>query len=818
VTGAAALGKEVKSMTLRIVASLALVLAAGALAGCGKHQNGQLIGNQLPVIQLSFAPAEGSTEYYSRRLNWFAFDPDGQVTGYQYAVDPTPGGDTTWVETTSSEVSLFFRSPNPQTGPSSGVQISLGFHTFVVKARDNLGALSPPAFVSFNSRTVAPATSIIVPLASASIASTTPSLTITWRGEDVDGVLTQKPIKYKYKLAPASEVINPQSGATVNQQVQQYFGQDAATFFATWDSVPGDTTFKDFSGLTAGTVYFFAVVAFDEAGAYEPNFVVGSNVLRFRPSLDRLGPEITVFNEFFVRKQSFGGIDPTRFVRLEIPADNAVTFNWFAEPPAGAAGTVITGYRWALDIDDISNEDDREDDNDFKHWSPWSAEETSATIGPFAGSTDTLITHNFYVEAQDNIHFISLFAIQLTIVKPTFKNPLLVVDDENDTVSQTGRGFIGSYPMEAEADSFYFARGGFGDSIGIQWANNPDAISTPGMFADFAFDTIDYYHSYPNEGILLSKLADYRVVAWFTDNATANRNTAKFGSSDHMPAIRFINSISQLNTLAVYLRQNGKAWLFGEGMTQAVANGFVSRFNQSGAQSPFTTGEDAQDDILQLGNFLYDFIHLRSEVRTAGTSNQTSTFRQQMHSCIPYLPAFRCTSPPPTFSRTCDPRIGPTAEENVEKWGALPQLTIRAYRGLLQSNPDERRYYPTFVISQPLFITEGVGTAAVSVLDTLYINAAVNYDPNRTRIPPSDGFPNALYYHGSAHGEVVWFGFPMHFFEVDQARLTTKIVLQNLGLTPAAPGAPRGAHAPALDSGGRVIADIGFYDPRRKTR
>jgi hypothetical protein len=371
--------------------------------------------------------------------------------------------------------------------------------------------------------------------------------------------------------------------------------------------------------------------------------------------------------------------------------------------------------------------------------------------------------------------------------------------------------------MEAEADSFYYAVGGMADSIGILWGGNPNAESTRGMFADFAFDTLDYYNGYPNEGILLSDLARYKVVAWYSDRNSGNLNAAKFGSPNPMTAMRFINSVNQLNTLAVYLRQNGKAWLFGEGVTQAIANGFVSKIPGANAQVPFTTGEDVQDDILQLGNFLYDFIHLRSEVSTAGTSNVTSTFRQQMHSAIPYLPSFRCTSPPPTQGRTCDPRIGPTAERNVADWGGLPLLVVGGYRDQAPVAND-RRYWPTYVVTQPLFVTEAVGGQAVPVLDTLFINGALFYDANRTRIPPSDGFPNALHYRGSDHGELVWFGFPMHFFPQDDARTTARIVLENLGLTPATSGRRGASPFRSATSGMRVVADGNTYDSRRIKR
>ena len=211
----------------------------------------------------------------------------------------------------------------------------------------------------------------------------------------------------------------------------------SVNFFASWDSVSGDTTSKFYEGLTPKTVYFFAIVAFDEAGAYEPRFNLDSNVLEFRPTLDKLGPDITVFNEFFQRTQSTGGIslNPSRIYSLEFPADTPIRFNWFAVADVGA---IITGYRWAVDIEgqDISNETPRRDDGDFSHWSNYSLNEVNATIGPFRGSVDSTITHFFYLEARDNLGFVSLFTIRLRIVKPSFDRPLLVVDDMYGTIAK----------------------------------------------------------------------------------------------------------------------------------------------------------------------------------------------------------------------------------------------------------------------------------------------------------------------------------------------------------------------------------------------
>jgi hypothetical protein len=809
----------------RIVGALLLL---PVLAGCG-HKVGTEPINLRPQVELSNAPPEGTEEFYSVRINWFASDPDGQVVRFIYATDPPVQGDTTWVETRSSEITVFFRSPGPNDPlpPVGQVIISRGYHTFVVKAIDNEGAPSAPATRSFTSRTTAPSTVIQAPRPThQQPVSTTPSVTISWLGQDPDGVISQKPIKYKFKLV-SSDIINPANPQGVTQQqVQDYFGADAVNFFATWDSVPGDTTFKFYEGLTPQTIYFFAVVAFDEAGAFEPRFNLDSNVLQFRPTLAKLGPDITVFNEFFARTQSTGGISivSSRIYTLEFPADQPIKFNWFAVADVGA---IVTGYRWALDIEgqDISNETPRTDDSDFKHWSAYSLNETSTIIGPFAGSLDSTITHFFYLEARDNLGFVSLFTIRLRIVKPRFDLSLLVVDDMYGTLTgKTAAGrvpLLNPYPMEAEQDSFHFAVGGFPDSMRILGdpGGDPNAISRPGMFSGFDYDTLDYKF-YPNESILLEKLSRYRVVAWYTDNSSAGRTGSKFGSTNPRTGIRLLNTINQLNTFAVYLKQDGKAWLFGDGITTAIANGYYSRISiSSSPRIPYTSGDDARNDILREGNFLYDFPHLRSQLNTAGTVlNSFLTINQQMQACIPYLPEFATVpygSPPPP-DRSLDPRVGPSSERNLPRWAGLPRLTLTDYRSA-NVNPAQRSINLTWIIDQPLFVTEGTGAGFHSTLDTLYLCQAKVYDPNHVQTPPSDGFPNAIDYHGEDNGEVVWFGFPMYFFDLDKARTVAGIVLRNLGEVPSTAPNP-GAHAFVSSDAPREIDWGATIDERRKSR
>ena len=813
--------RAVKTGLLPALALVALVAAAG----CGKNGAGILVEPKRPTVEITFAPIENDSVSYSVRINWVGSDSDGQVVGFQYAVDPpadpSPGNDTVWVDTQSSEVALLFPSRRPRTplAPPGTIIPSSDYHTFVIRAIDNDGLRSAPEFQSFTSFTIAPSTLITVPDGTEQLSvGTTPSVTIEWQGSDPDG--TQGPVKYKFKLVTSNDV-NPSDPTSITSGlIQQYFEADAVDFFASWDSVSGDTTSRFFEGLTPGTRYFFAVVAFDEAGAYEPRFNRNSNVLDFTPTLDKLGPRITVFNEFFAREQRVGGVSlaESRIVKLEFPADAQIVFNWAASPPQ--EGALITGYRWAVDIagQNILDETPRTDDNDVNHWSTWSLNETSARIGPFTATPESTTTHYFYLEARDNLGFLSLFTIRLTIVKPSFASPLLVIDDLYGTPTQNKLNpafpgeinLAGSYPIEAEADSFYYAVGGKPDSLYIR-SGTPGATSLPGVFADYAPDTLDY-RFYPVDGVDLSKLADYKVVCWYTDGQSASRNGSKFGSVSPMTGIRAINSVNRLNTLAVYLRQGGSCWLFGEGTTTAIANGYWSRIGTV-PRLPYTSGEDRAQNVLFPGNFLYDFVHLRSELSTAGAATFAAT---QLRSCIPYLPEF--AGPASDADRSLDPRIdarqGAGAERTRINWPDLPRLTITGYRGAVASPGING----TFVIKLPNQITFGPPNF-IPAMDTLYLFQARQYDPTHIYAPnDGDGYPNAIHYYGPDNGpnsELVWFGFPLHFFDRTQVKQVVDAVMRNLGVPRAVP-AERGAH-PHEREGARIV-DAGETIEARATQ
>jgi len=522
----------------------------------------------------------------------------------------------------------------------------------------------------------------------------------------------------------------------------------------------------------------FAVVARDEAGAYEARFLLDANVLAFKPTQATLGPAITVTNQFFTLTQRSGGIStsPDRIADMECPPNVVLNCHWSSTP---TQGTNLAGFRWAIDLADgnVTNEDPRSDDADIHHWSNWSLDETQTAMGPYRGSVDTTATHFLYVEAMDQVGFVSLFTLRVRIIVGRFDKSLLVIDDMYGQLASTVSTF--PYPTEAEQDTFHFAVGGFPDAL-------VGGISRPGAFAGFAYDTLDYQFS-GLRGISLAQLGRYKVIAWYTDNFSSGAGgDLQFGTNRPATAIRYVNTQGRLNTLAAYLAQGGKVFLFGDGIAPAIANGFFSTTTSSGVPFiPYSTSPTpTRNYVLRPGCFLYDFLHIQSELNTAGKGD-TDPFSkgERLVGAIPYLPEF--AGPATQADRTFDPRIGPAAQRTAARWEGLPRFTLANYRGA-NADPTQRALSQTWYVSKPLFVTEGQGPATESVMDTLYLLQAKDYSLDPTGAA-SDGKPNALDYHGSNSGEIVWFGFPLYYFELDQARQAVSTVLRNLGVPPRAP-------------------------------
>jgi hypothetical protein len=687
--------------------------------------------------------------------------------------------------------------------------VSTDFHVFVIKAIDNGGLPSAPVHRAFTSYTVAPLTQITSPLPSRFTPAVVPiSFQVDWEGIDEDGVTSSLPTHYKHRLASVLEIqdaLGLGSAMPTLADLHGFFSMGAPAF-ADWDSVPGNSPLANVEGLTPGQHYYFAVVAFDEAGAYEPRFLADNNLLHAYTSTTLRPPLITAYNEFFSRTQVAGGLnlDPSRWIRLEIPPDLPIVINWTADP--GAPGTFVTDYRWVLDpVDgDWTDETPRQDENDVNRWSDWSIDENRAVLGPFYAPQGEPQYRYLYIQARDNIGTLSMMVIELEVIQPSFAKPLLVVDDFRgppDRVSgTTSHQPFGAFPTEAILDSLMHARGG------MPWQYQPlgRTTSDPGMFAGFDHDSLDS-RFFPFNGLPLSVISEYQAVVWFTSAEDAGRRGGKFTSNDPMSALRFVNTIGELNTLAVYSEMGGMVWLFGDGVCLAVANGYVSRYpGQAFASFPYKSDGEGPSatSILWPGNFLYDFLHARSQIDL--NTDGFFTADKELVDMIPYLPKHRTPGAPwppvpgetPPRGPTDDPRVGPSADRNLDPiqsaggWGIpaisqdLPMLTITT------EWPDWPREIPTSLdgisyVSLPNYILEDhdgdPGTPMVSRMDTLYLMRAVKEVISTSPGNP-DGKPVFFFYWGEDNGPVAWTSVNIWMFERTQLRSLAEIVLSKFGM------------------------------------
>jgi hypothetical protein len=604
---------------VRIGALPLLLVAVLAAAGCSKELRVGGITNQLPEVTVTQAPRDsnvvctpgGVASCYAITISWIGFDPDGSIDYYRYAVDPpsAAGADTVWETTRSSTVRLVLSASHELPTAPHAIPLARDFHVFVVQAVDNRGAAGPSETKAFFAYTQAPDVFITDPLPSnVSLPVLTPSVRISWSGSDDDGAFSRKPVKYKYTLLTQSTEYSVTRAFTAPDSLRMYFAPD----FSTWDSVGGDTTSIQIRDLSPDQDYMFVVVGFDEAGAYSPVFQLTSNMLHFRVGFaGQLGPKITAFSEFFsyTWRSSYCATCPFNEFLLEMPAGKKSTISWTAEPAAGGAD--MQSYRWAIDIEDVADDTPRSDVDDVRHWSSPSLNNTTITIGPYAGSQE----HRLYIEAADNLGLKSLAVIRILVIPPNFRpGSILIVKDTRypldnlDRVTGCAAKPRGAWPSAAELDTFLFARGGF------PWRCYVPAVqSQAGIFNGYAFDTLGTRARKTDLTVRLSTLARYQHVIWITDFKGANTSSDGIDLNTLQTALRYMCSPLRFNSLSAYAKLGGKMWLLGSGAGLAS----TAPWDRSGNNQPVTTFSSALGELVP-GRLMYDLAAWRSAFRSTG--------------------------------------------------------------------------------------------------------------------------------------------------------------------------------------------------------
>ena len=772
------------------LAVIALVALVGA--GCSKKITSQLIPNQRPEVRLTGAPVvrdPARPEFYAYTMQWVGYDPDGRVDHFILAVDPVRTdtilpSDTTWHVTARSESTFFFSAGerydpiNPQDPRAQSP------HTIAVYSVDNQGLRSEVAATrSFFSFTQCPRVVIEQPIPNRIFTPTvTPTVTFRWNGSDPDGQFTIKPIRWVFRLfgqknPDRTDIADYISyGITYPDSVRRYYADRDWLGFS---SVGAETTTFQYRNLNPGSNYLFVVTGFDEAGAYDPVFSNGKNMIKFRVTLvGSTGPVLRMFNQFFDFEYSSAGYDPTREFRLEVPADQPVKFNWTATPPPGAN---VRRYRWVMDLIDLTDQTRRQDEaRDWTNWSQWSLNTTSASVGPFGTNGEE---HLFYIEAEDNNGLVSLGTIRFTVVRATFEKNLLFVDDTRLRVDQRISGSnpairppVGSWPTAAELDTFLFAKGGH------PWKAYPaGTMSSPGILNGYQFDTLGTRGISADGTMPLSKLGLYKHVVWYVDQASASSNAAlRIGNSPGRPA-----TLSTYMTQG-YLTDGGKLWLAGGGAAYAS----LIAWNKGGTPPNEYTDLEPNPE-LRPGRMMYDFVHWRVSIAmgTAGSARKfgTTTFGTGSNRPGRHWPP---NPPPPTPPSPPNYDLLPVdLSPRTLATDPPPPLRIADANWL-------RTDYVAEYIDGPTHNREDYDDAPESLieyatLDTLYLTVGGTFGVNK---------PVMTYYHGRDSQPLVFSGFDFWYWQRSQCIQLVDWVLQSVWGLPRDPTAPR---APGLPMSAR---------------
>lgn len=726
--------------------AVAGLVALAALGGCGKGRYvGLLPLNQRPEIELTQVPSDPNEQYfYAYEIRWAGFDSDGTIDHYLYCVDPPTVADvdTPWVSTTANRQTFLFRSDQVDSATAG---TGHAYHTFVVKAVDNGGLASAPAYRSFNSYTITPSVKLLSPIPNKLFTPTFgPSFRVHWEGDDPDGRASRQPLKYKYKIFEDGGEIDLLTVLLRPDTLRARY----APAFSSWDSLGGDTTQVDLRDLTPGAK-LFVVVAFDEAGAYSPVFSIDANMLRFYVSYtNALGPTITLYNEYLY--YAYPGprfsLDPTTFLVAELPADLPVKFNWNATTHSG---TFVAGYRWKLD-GDVTDETPRSDEAlDVTHWSRWSPSAKDCTLPPISPPPGQYSeTHHFYLEARDNEGQTSLAVVRFETIRPRFDKDLLIVDDTRfklDTRLANGNlaAPTGAWPTAAELDTFLYAVGG------QPWRGYPaGTTSPPGLFAGYDFDTIGT--RYASGGVLtLEQLSRYRQLVWIVDYKSALLLNPVDYVRDPMPMLHHVSFPGRANPLTVWVKQGGRGWLFGGGAVECLQREWA----RYGSNALIHSNADSE---LVAGRFMFDVVHWRSEI-TNGLARQAgrSTAGQRPW---PGMPDYS-KLPPLLSEKTAASDAFATYAPNRTVLGDFYQTIFNAE-----------------VLTKPNTVVQDVDPAPnveflQPMLDTLYATTAGAVGPNK---------PIMTLYHGGENAPIVFSGFPLWYFQRTQSAGVVDFVLQDI--------------------------------------
>ncbi len=737
---------------LGMTAAAVGALSVGGLTGCGEDK-GSLMPNLLPGVELTATPPAGDTTSYDIEFHWTGWDDDGEVDYFEYIIDPPlevildPTGfvDTlTWETTDGYSGKFTFFAPDYDTTTIDepdrdfrNPQIGLGYHIFAIRAVDDMGArsvINDSSWVAFTAATLCPKTRMKSPPPVAAEGSYSVGqeaglrVTFRWEGSDPDGILSDRPVYYMYKL---SDVGNP---GDLWREIDDRVLADTTTSWVTLDPGVTQVTLE----LDNGHNFGFAVRGVDEAGAVEPLLVLNRNLLWLVARDKASFPALTVSSSAFGANEWRGWyIDIEEY---EVPLGSMFEFSISAN--ADWYGGLITGYSYGWNLTDPNTT--ATDPSGDGAWTPWSTS-TTTIQAKFDEAQDQFL----YVRCKDDGSGMTLATIKFNVVTLDPDKELGYIDDWRMYLPQQyPKDFFDDPNWQLMLRGYDYGRG-WDDLVWDEW----DA-------------------PWGEEMPPLQFLSQFETLVWSIND---NRS---LGSSQKS-AWYIMSRLNTMNVLAVYLGseaatgQKGKVWAFGRGMVESS----VLPHSGTACEYPFAVNVDARLDgcAIRPRDFAYDFLHIRGQFDK--NEDQPSGARVDLYTdpisdrlAYAYLddngPAIADTS------YHWHPAVDPTPYRN------LPQrinADLRKPFGRTMLNFEVLEHPKPDAPSQVLFFDPWFQreTGLVPLYKFKALRSASK----------ADGLYCGFRYitrGPTDHGEIVYFFFPMYPMDNDDSRQTAKAVLTDM--------------------------------------
>ncbi len=498
---------------------------------------GEDIENVPPTVRITDAPFEKVPTKYQVHFYWYGYDPDGSIDHYEYVVVPgDPIGfdpaDTTgidkWNITELGDMLIEVTADERDTTVTIDYMMYTRYHkthTFFVRAVDNEGMPSDPAYRSFTAFTLAPQILISQPMnPNNERLFLSPLTTFVWEGKDpIDSPWNYQDvdsIRYMHMIYYDSIIDD------LNMHPEVFEDK-----WSPWISyaAPGDSGISTILGddeiISHGNTYIFAVQAKDEAGAVTSIFDTRSNVREFYVRKP-LAPLLTV-TEQHLGIYKFVGVNLNAKVYY-VPAGFPLNISWIGD--ASHYSSEVTTYRYGWDIRNLEDP------------SEWEVE-----AGPFIRSCPqrkfSSGIHTLYIEAADRLGAVTLARIEIVVVVLSMEKNLLWVDD---FFSWDFPQINYAMPTESEHDDFW-----------IDVCSRAHGFDPEGD----VYDTAEHFFEPPD----IRYLWRYKNTIWSFCGARMENNA--------WMKIIFLTSEDEVredipnypyNVLRLYLTSGGHLWTVGK--------------------------------------------------------------------------------------------------------------------------------------------------------------------------------------------------------------------------------------------------------------